>query len=592
IMAQATDELTRTQTIYNDSQELILQLGPRDTTIASKRSETLSAFELGELSKALVEESRSTPEARLVVAYPPAISLILDEDSAVTPLQPILGDYRPFVVTQVPEKPAFKFRLPYRAIPPDTLLDRLNCRIMYSPINNNCTLIHELSLVKGSQIFLTNTDNPPARISVARDQPCILSQGFWRASATIGGGDDALEYDLAYIQVLQRQFTVPISQDPDMPVRKRRAPEVTEDPERSVKRQKTKASLQIDITLAPESSQLAPGVNDNNRALALPPRRIISRAPTSVLDLKDGYMASIPGTVKGGLEPYELRQRYRFMTNQNASIAISTHSGIKADVAAKALFPDSHGYDLWHIGRLWMRETTLLQYTDHVSRRLFLLKITSTHLLCKEHIVKLKGFDARVYAIYYEFLPPSLARGKWSSLQPDDAEIILVHISSALAYLAAWNFVHNDIQPANIAYSGHRAVLFNFRLASPSGSIVEGRSPWSLWYLPPEFNKERVCSLAADVWALGITMLYLLGKMSLPDEEEVPDARKGWKLGNDAELRSRMRCIRDCKARLNKGDAIESLVFRMLDADAASRIKAADIEARVRKRNVKEEPKP
>ncbi|OTA05302.1 hypothetical protein A9Z42_0059690 [Trichoderma parareesei] len=518
--------------------------------MASTRSGNSGAFDLAELSKALIEESRRQPDGRLVVAYPPAISLVLDEDSAVTPLQPVLGGYRSSVITQVPEKPGFRFRLPCQNILRDNPLDGLNCHIIYHPTTNNCTLVHDMQLANGSQIFLTNIDNPPARLSAARFQSCVLSQGFWRASATIGGEDNASEYDLAYIQILQRRFTVQISPGPDMPVRKRRAPEDIEDPEWPVKRRKVKASLQIDIVECRDLSQSATHGVMNNRALALKPRLTSGRGPTSAIDLQDGYMATIPGTVKGGLSSYELRQRHRFTKSQNASISISIHSGIGTDdIAAKAFFHDSLGHDIWNITRMWMRETTILRHMEH------------------GHIVKIIGFDARVFAIYYEFLPPSLARGSWSSFPPDAAEMVLCQISSALAYLAARNIVHNDIRPANIAFSGSHAILFNFGRVAQSG--------------------------ATDVWALGITMLYLLGKMSLPDDdldEEAHGVHKenGTARHKDKTLRSRVKGVAECKAKLNKDDALESLVFQMLDEDAESRIQAADVESALRRREGKQ----
>ncbi|KAH0496713.1 hypothetical protein TgHK011_004062 [Trichoderma gracile] len=566
-MTEASGTSARTQTV----REPALQVGPCDTAIASTSSEESGAFDLAELSKALVEESCRQPDGRLVVAYPPAISLVLDEDSAVTSLRPVLGGYRSSVITQVPENPGFRFRLPCQRILRDNSLDGLNCQIIYHPTTNNCTLVHDVRLANGSQIFLTNIDNPPARLSVARFQACILSQGFWRASATIGGEDDASEYDLAYIQILQRKFTVPISPGPDMPVRKRRAAEDVEDPEWPVKRRKVKAPLlQIGIALYPESS-LSAAHDVKTRIPALPPRPISGRGPTSVLDLEDGYMATIPGTVKGGLSPYELRQRHKFTKSQNASISISTHSGIGTDeIAAKVFFHDSLGHDIWNITRMWMRETTILKHMEH------------------DHIVKVMGFDARVFAIYYEFLPPSLARGSWSSLPPDAAEMVLRQISSALAYLAARNVVHNDIRPANIAFSGRHAILFNFGLVTLSGVPFQGGR--SSWYLPPEFRRGACCSTATDVWALGVTMLYLLGKMSLPDDEEAHDIRKenGTARDEDKTLRSRVEGVAKCKAKLNKEDAVESLVFQMLDEDAESRIPAADVESALRGREGKQ----
>ncbi|ETS05242.1 kinase-like protein [Trichoderma reesei RUT C-30] len=409
-------------------------------------------------------------------------------------------------------------------------------------------------------------DNPPARIHVPRGQPCVLSKGFWRASATVSGMDDVSEYDVTYILVLDRKFNVHIFPGPDLGSRKRGVSKTIEDQERSLKRQKIHHSprIGIDVRANPEQSLC----NANKCKNTVTSRRIMSKALTTILDLEDGYVASISGSVKGGLEPYELRQRWKCPSDKYASMSISRHSRMPEDIVVKVFLHDHHGSDLRRVTRAWTREKTTLQPLDH------------------NNIVKLKGFDARLLAIHYEFLPRSLVRGSWSSLPPDDAEIVLFHMSSALAYLAARNIVHNDVQPANIAYANKRAVLFNFDLASLSGSAVEGRSPW---YLPPELRRGGACSCAADVWSLGLTMLYLLGKMSLPGDEEEYGVRRGRELGGDAQkaLDSRMQCIAECRARLEKDDAVESLVFQMLEEDAASRIKAADMEPILERRNLK-----
>lgn len=89
-------------------------------------------------------------------------------------------------------------------------------------------------------------------------------------------------------------------------------------------------------------------------------------------------------------------------------------------------------------------------------------------------------------------------------------------IAAALRYLHSNDIIHHDIKPANILYSKERgAVLCDFGLAR-QGEARGGGTPW---YLPTEFLTERKpCSSSADIWALGITMLYTLGYISLPEK--------------------------------------------------------------------------
>lgn len=88
-------------------------------------------------------------------------------------------------------------------------------------------------------------------------------------------------------------------------------------------------------------------------------------------------------------------------------------------------------------------------------------------------------------------------------------------MSSALDYLCTKDIVHNDIKPANILYDKRRgAVLIDFGLASFNGRACPGGTPW---YVPLEFMTEGKRSFASDVFALGVTMLYLVKKTVLPE---------------------------------------------------------------------------
>lgn len=117
-----------------------------------------------------------------------------------------------------------------------------------------------------------------------------------------------------------------------------------------------------------------------------------------------------------------------------------------------------------------------------------------------------------------ESLPPSLQvilHDQKQLLQPHEILRILQDLSSALAYLSTKDIVHHDIKPGNIAYSPSRgAVLLDFGFALSSSSRTMGGSPW---YIPPEYLVNKSRGFAGDIWALGITMLCILGKIPLPE---------------------------------------------------------------------------
>lgn len=104
-----------------------------------------------------------------------------------------------------------------------------------------------------------------------------------------------------------------------------------------------------------------------------------------------------------------------------------------------------------------------------------------------------------------------------------EAKKVLHDIASALEYLYDQAIIHNDIKPSNIIYGrGHSPILIDFGLASTRGSRpCLGGTPW---YVPVDLiNNHR--GTRSDVFALGVTMLFLLKKIPLPDVTE-----KSWRI--------------------------------------------------------------
>ncbi|KAK4166339.1 kinase-like domain-containing protein [Cladorrhinum sp. PSN259] len=155
---------------------------------------------------------------------------------------------------------------------------------------------------------------------------------------------------------------------------------------------------------------------------------------------------------------------------------------------------------------IWLRE---LQYQENLEHK---------------SIVRLYGGDARYLSLYMEHVDARdlTFKGTWRTGGTDlfsgdksDGLRILRDIASALHYIHGKGLVHNDIKPGNILYSRERgAVLCDLGLSTRARDPVAAGTPW---YVPPEFIGLRQRGVQSDVWALGVTMLYVLGKISWPD---------------------------------------------------------------------------
>lgn len=206
----------------------------------------------------------------------------------------------------------------------------------------------------------------------------------------------------------------------------------------------------------------------------------------------------------------------------------------------------------------------------------------------QKNIVSLKSLDGRAFAFYLEHLPPSLNAVRGSPLGLSDAKIILHDISSALAYLLKQEIIHYDIKPANIAYSPDRgAVLMDFGLADSVATIKKphGGTPW---FVPPDTLDRRhgVRGFPGDIWALGVTMLLVVGKIALP----IPLESIYMHQLHDEKTRSYQRArewmdsIAEVRRKLSLKNEVERLIFEMLHEEGPARVEAATIELALREK--------
>lgn len=144
-------------------------------------------------------------------------------------------------------------------------------------------------------------------------------------------------------------------------------------------------------------------------------------------------------------------------------------------------------------------------------------------------------FDANNTSYYVmEYLEPSLNQKVQNSsnkrLPENEALDIIRKIGDAVAVLHSNNRLHLDIKPANIMFkkNGEPCLIDfgNSRAYKKNGELIDKDTAviCSSGYSPQEqYNGINTFSPAADIYALGATLLYILtGKDPLPANEMTP----------------------------------------------------------------------
>lgn len=204
----------------------------------------------------------------------------------------------------------------------------------------------------------------------------------------------------------------------------------------------------------------------------------------------------------------------------------------------------------------------------------------------QDNIVKLHDYDGRLLVLYLELLPRSLVReDALAAYSRDDNLRIMRDISAALTHLESKGIRHRDLKPANIAYSRDRgAVLLDFGMAAgPAGTRSSGGTPW---YLAPEFlHIGDTRGPEADVWALGITMLYTLGRIPLPDSKtncwDIFKAKDNLDGADGKKMEKWLKYIENVVTQLDEHDLIHKVVRSMLSKYKDSRVTAKQVVARL-----------
>ncbi|KAI8629006.1 mitogen-activated protein kinase [Xylariaceae sp. FL1651] len=312
----------------------------------------------------------------------------------------------------------------------------------------------------------------------------------------------------------------------------------------------------------------------------------------ALLEVQKDETVAIPGGCE--LDQYQLTKRDQIATTGASSVFTAEHSHVPDGVITVKVLktrgphtdtrPQATHQNVIRQADVWLREYQSQEDLKH------------------ESIVKLYGGDARYLSLYMEHVDGKdlAARNVWRDTSTDkfvggrtDAVRILRDIAGALHYVHQKKRIHNDIKPANILYSPDRgAVLCDFGLSTRTvDPATNGGTPY---YVPPEFIGQKLRGPASDVWALGVTMLYVLRKIPFPDAR----GRQGhpkqlyWMIADlnrkhghhssrassaVTQMQQWLSEVNEAKTQLNLRDKVEFLVLQMLTPNPHQRITMAKV---------------
>ncbi|KAI3531311.1 serine/threonine protein kinase-20 [Colletotrichum abscissum] len=475
----------------------------------------------------------SSPNARIVFAH---ACRPVDTDSTAVSLPHTIGGWNVFGVVQRLESVSHAFRLPFhdpsggprtaRVIP-----FQLYCEIYYNPVDDACLLVNKSCV----DVYLTRLDS---------------AEDMWQE----------------FLQFCQTWSS-------------RRGPSALQ------KTQNGKNVRRPLLAIAPNAGHRKAGAavgdaHTTSELAAPPPEQRIRADRSSLVELRDGEAATVtikrPEKTGSGGKPsvvtqigspgartnYTLDRLDGIAETSSASLYIVRHSQLRGIAVAKVInFHADKSHGLMTSAMIWEREVLFLQCLDH------------------PNIVSLLAFDGRLGLMILPHLPSSLNRCAPSSFTPSDVHAIVRQSSSALRYLHDKKVRHNDIKPANITYSpSHGVTLIDFGLATNADEqMMTGGTPW---YVPPDLITERHRDALGDVWALGVTMLFVLGRLPLPEK-----MTKGWLIravveqSSDArgQMIAWLKIVDETRKTLDRDDLIEGLVSRMLQPERSLRIRSQQI---------------
>jgi len=167
----------------------------------------------------------------------------------------------------------------------------------------------------------------------------------------------------------------------------------------------------------------------------------------------------------------------------------------------------------------WSNELQILRNVRHVSSRCSLSLLDLN--FWQPSIIRLIHHNAATLTLELEHVGPDLARfvdgQRMSHLSDDQQHRIWIDISHGIKYIHAESIIHFDIKPENILLgAGNRAVLCDFGISMKGATSPVFHDGGTPCYIPPEYVFHVQRGYPGDIWAFGVTLLFVFGIISLP----------------------------------------------------------------------------
>jgi serine/threonine protein kinase len=507
--------------------------------------------------------------------------------------------HKVLAVTQTSKDIKFSVRIPGETLDVDLARPPLWCELYYDPASDNQILLNRSDVpISLAPVQGDHTAGSGAKYAVNPGTPKALSPGTWRITV-----HDTPVLDF---RILEKR---PATLRPPQPAV---VEDVTSLTSSDIINSSGKRSLAAEDSTTRGEKKARTGDDEAERGdgviMFLRPAAepLVFPLPTAakagavtitnghpLLDMQKDDTVAIPGSCE--IDEYQVTKRDQIASTVLSSVFTAEHSNVpdgivtvkvlKTRVLNPNVKPQESERNVIRQADMWLREYQSQDDLKHDS------------------IVRLYGGDARFLSLYMEHVDARdlSVKGMWRNHANDhflgtrsDAICILRDISGALHYIHERNLVHNDIKPGNILYSPERgAVLCDFGLSThASNPPTTGGTPY---YVPPEFIGQKLRGAPSDVWALGITMLYILRKMPLPDSRarQAHPRQLYWIIADlnrvshhrpannkpsaVDQMRTWLNEIAFSRGNLNSRDRLERLISDMLAPNPSQRVTMAKI---------------
>lgn len=127
-----------------------------------------------------------------------------------------------------------------------------------------------------------------------------------------------------------------------------------------------------------------------------------------------------------------------------------------------------------------------------------------------------------ILSLELEYIGPDLSRyadeQQMSRLSEVERYRVWIDVARGMKHIHAQRIVHRDIKPQNILFDGGRrgAVICDFGISARVYQEPQTFNGGTPCYKPPDFLFKSPQGFESDVWAFGVTMLFVFRLIPLP----------------------------------------------------------------------------